>query len=210
MPVRNALTNDPLDLTTATDWGAVQKHVHDNGFTGATIAFRTKLPRSGAAPAPAVQAILDSVELELTYYIPQLRGQTTTAIPGNTVATVGGAPVIQALGNSTTLYIQGTSYVPLAKIDLSLNNIDESVFRFGVIARSLIVFETGSFSYPGAVIELPDNSPGFGFERTIVQLEVYLCPGVTSGCTTGNGELTLEARVELFDEGGTPGPPPAR
>ena len=35
------------------------------------------------------------------------------------------------------------------KIDLSLNNIDESVFRFGVIARSLIVFETGSFSYPG-------------------------------------------------------------
>ena len=139
--------------------------------------------------------------------MPQLRGQTTAAITGNTVATVGGEPVIQASGNSTTLYIQGTTYTPLAKIDLSLNNIDESVFRFGVIARSLIVFETGSFDYPGAVIELPDNSPGFGFETTIVQLEVYLCPGVTSGCTTGSGELTLDARVELFDEGGAPGPP---
>ena len=165
LPIRNALTNDPLDLSMATGgWGAVQKYVHDKGFTGATIAFRTKLPRSGAAPAPAVQAILDSVELELTYYVPTLRGQTTTAITGNTVATVGGSPVIQASGNSTTLYIQGTTYTPLAKIDLSLNNIDESVFRFGVVARSLIVFETGSFDYPGAVIELPDNSPGFGFE----------------------------------------------
>lgn len=205
LPVRTTLNNDTQDLSTATDWGLVQKHVHDNGFTGGTIAFKAKLPK--AATGTTLQAILDSIELELAYYVPQLRGQTTTAIPGNTVATVGGAPVIQALGNSTTLYIQGTSYVPLAKIDLSLNNIDESVFRFGVIARSLIVFETGSFSYPGAVIELPDNSPGFGFERTIVQLKVYLCPGVTSGCTTSNGELTLTTRVELFDQGGVAGPP---
>ena len=76
-----------------------------------------------------------------------------------------------------------------------------------MIARSLIVFETGSFDYPGAVIELPDNSPGFGFETTIVQLEVYLCPGVASGCTAGSGELSLTARVKLFDQGGVPGPP---
>ena len=66
-----------------------------------------------------------------------------------------------------------------------------------MIARSLIVFETGSFDYPGAVIELPDNSPGFGFETTIVQLEVYLCPGVASGCTSGSGELSLTARVKI-------------
>jgi hypothetical protein len=174
--------------------------VHDQGFTGASVQFKAELNKT-------LVSQLDAMRLELTYYLPTLRGQTTAAIPGNTVATVGGAPVIQALGNSTTLYIQGTSYVPLSKIDLSLNNIDESVFRFGVIARSLIVFETGSFGYTGAVIELPDNSPGFGFERTIVQLEVYLCPGVASGCTTGAGELSLTARVELFDEGGTPGPP---
>ncbi|WP_322937273.1 hypothetical protein [Nocardioides bizhenqiangii] len=196
--------NLATDSSTTAQYASLQKQIHDNGYSGANFDFTASIARNLGNTATAE---LDAVRLELTYYVPQLRGQTTAAIPGNTVATVGGAPVIQALGNSTTLYIQGTSYVPLAKIDLSLNNIDESVFRFGVIARSLVVFETGSFSYPGAVIELPDNSPGFGFERTIVQLEVYLCPGVASGCTTSNGELTLEARVELHDDGGTPGPP---
>jgi hypothetical protein len=204
LPLRtSALTNDTQDLSTSAGWGAVQKDFHDNGFTGGTVQFKAQLPRSASA-ATTVQAILDSVQLELTYYVPTLRGETTTAIPGNTVATVGGAPVVQASGNSTSLYIQGTTYTPLAKIDLALNNIDESVFRFGVIARSLIVFETGSFSYPGAVIELPDNSPGFGFETTIVQLKVYLCPGVPSGCTSGTGQLSLTARVKIFDAGGTP------
>jgi len=204
LPLRTtAITNDTQDLSTAAGWGTVQKYVHDNGFTGGTVQFKTQLPKSASA-ATTVQAILDSVQLELTYYVPTLRGQTTSAITGNTVATVGGSPVVQASGNSTTLYIQGTTYTPLSKIDLSLNNIDESVFRFGVIARSLVVFETGSFDYPGAVIELPDNSPGFGFETTIVQLKVYLCPGVASGCTTSSGELSLTARVKIFDEGGTP------
>jgi len=206
LPVRTALNDDTQDLSTATNWGLIQRYVHDSGFTGATVAFKAKLPRSGS-PTTTVQAILDSVQLELTYYVPQLRGQTTAAITGNTVATVGGAPLVQALGNSTSLYIQGTTYTPLAKIDLSLNNIDESVFRFGVIARSLIVFETGSFDYPGAVIELPDNSPGFGFDTTIVQLKVYLCPGVASGCSVDSGELTLTARVKMYDQGGVAGPP---
>jgi len=57
------------------------------------------------------------------------------------------------------------------------------------------------------VIELPDNSPGFGFETTIVQLKVYLCPGRASGCTSSNGELSLTARVRMFDQTGVPGPP---
>jgi Tfp pilus assembly protein PilX len=198
-----ALTTETVDLRSklgAAQWALFAKGVHDFGYTGASIEYVATVGRNQSAQ-------LDAVRLELEYYVPQLRGQTTTAIPGNTVATVGGAPVIQALGNSTTLYIQGTTYTPLSKIDLSLNNIDESVFRFGVIARSLIVFETGSFDYPGAVIELPDNSPGFGFETNIVQLKVYLCPGVASGCTSGSGELSLTARVKLFDQGGVPGPP---
>ena len=200
MPARTNLGTEDIDLSQRTGWGAFQKAVHDQGFTGAQVLFASALGRNQTAQ-------LDAVRLELTYYVPQLRGQTTAAITDNTVATVGGSPVVQALGNSTTLYIQGTTYTPLSKIDLSLNNIDESVFRFGVIARSLIVFETGSFDYPGAVIELPDNSPGFGFETTIVQLEVYLCPGVASGCTAGSGELSLTARVKLFDQGGVAGPP---
>lgn len=196
LPVRAASTPDDVNLASDTaNWAALKRAVHDKGFTGASVAYRAVMNTA------AQTASVDSMRLELTYFVPQVRAQS------GTVSAVGGSPVIQVSGNSTTYYVQGTTYVPLAKIDLSLNNLDESVFRFGVIARSLIVFETGSFTFPGAVIELPDNSPGFGFERTIVRLKVYLCPGVTSGCTPGGGELALESRVELFDEGGTAGPP---
>lgn len=199
LPARTTLGTETVDLAARTGWGTFQKVVHDSGFTGASVKFDASLGRNQTSQ-------LDAVRLELTYYLPTLRGQTNTAIPSNTVAAVAGTPVIQSMGNSTSLYIQGTTYVPLASINLELNNINESVFRFGVIARAIDIFETGSFAYPGAVIELPDNSPGFGFETTLVRLEVYLCPGVTTGCTP-SGQPELRARVKLFDDGGTPGPP---
>ena len=198
LPARSTLGTEDVDLSQLTGWGALQKAVHDQGFTGASVRFDAFLGRTQTAQ-------LDAVRLELTYYLPQLRGQTTAAIPGNTVATAGGRPVIGASGNTTSLYIQGTTYTPLASLDLALNNIAESVFRFGVIARSLNIFETGSFNYPGAVIELPDNSPGWGFGGTLVQLKVYLCPG-SSSCSASTGELALTSRVQLWDETGTPVP----
>lgn len=177
-------------------WRALKQHVHDNGFTGLDVDV-TGNPKVGET------STVDAVRLELSYYAPQLRAQS------GSIATPGGDPVIKVDGNSTTYYVQGTTYTPAALIDLSLNNLDESVFRFGVIARSLKVFETGSFSYPGAVIELPDNSPGFGFETTLVRLKVYLCPddGSAQDCTPARGELALESRVKLFDVGGVAGPP---
>ena len=105
MPARTNLGTEDVDLSQRTGWGAFQKAVHDQGFTGASVSFKAELNKTQTAQ-------LDAVRLELTYYVPQLRGQTTTAIPGNTVATVGRRPVIQALGNSTTLYIQGTTLHP--------------------------------------------------------------------------------------------------
>jgi len=198
LPARTTLGTEDVDLTARTGWGAFQKSVHDNGFTGATLKFDASLARNKTAR-------LDAARLELTYFVPSLRGETTTAIPANTVATPGGNPVVQALGNSTQVYIQGTTYTPLASLDLSLNNIAESVFRFGVVARSLNIFETASFTYPGAVIELPDNSPGWGLDGTLVQLKVYLCPGSPT-CSASSGELALTSRVQLWDPSGTPAP----
>ncbi|MFC7495967.1 MULTISPECIES: hypothetical protein [unclassified Nocardioides] len=198
LPVRTSVTTDPVDLTTLPGWGTIQKHVHDNGFTGADVVF-TGNPKNGETTT------LDSVQLELTYYVPGLRGQTTTAIPGNTVATVGGQPLIKVLGNSTLAYVQGTTYTPLASLDLALNNIAESVFRFGVIARSIKIFETGSFAYPGYVIDLPNNSPGWGFDVTFVQLKVYLCPS-SSTCSPSTGSPALTSRVQLRDPSGEPEP----
>lgn len=203
LPARANLTTDTVDLSTlGSTWAAFQLKVHDSGYTGGALNFESTLSTAASALNPQV-AQVDAVRLEMTYYLPGLRGQTTAAIPNNTVATVGGASVVQLLGNSTTFYVQGTTYTPLAKIDLSLNNLDESVFRFGVIARSLIVFETGSFGFTGAVIELPDNSPGFGFKSTLVQLEVYLCRSSPT-CDKTAGKLALRSRVQLWDPDGNP------
>jgi hypothetical protein len=198
LPARTTLGTEDVDLTARTGWAAFQKSVHDNGFTGATLKFDASLARSKTSQ-------LDAARLELTYYLPALRGETSASIPSNTVASPGGEAVVKALGNSTLAYVQGTTYVPLASLDLSLNNIAESIFRFGVVARSISIFETASFSYPGAVIELPDNSPGFGFNGPMARLKVYVCPG-SATCSAATGELALTSRVQLWDPGATPTP----
>lgn len=189
LPARTTLGTDEVDLSSAGNWAAFAKAVHDNGFSGASLTFDASLNKNQTAQ-------LDAVRLELTYALPALRAQT------GSVAAPGGDPVVTALGNSTLFYVQGTTYAPLASLNLQLNNISESVFRFGVIARSLSVFETGSFAYPGAVIELPDNSPGWGTAGTLVQLKVYLCPGASTCSAAGTPALT--ARVQLWDPTGTP------
>jgi hypothetical protein len=83
-----------------------------------------------------------------------------------------------------------------------LNNITQQVLRFGVIARSLSVKETGSISYNGPVIEIPDNSPGLGIGSTIIYLTVYDCPGAAT--CSASGRLRLRSRVLVFDPTGTP------
>ena len=107
LPARTTLGTEDIDLSARTGWGAFQKSVHDDGFTGASLKFDASLAKNKTAR-------LDAARLELTYYLPSLRGQTTAAITGNTVATPGGEPVLKALGNTTLVYIQGTTYTPLA------------------------------------------------------------------------------------------------
>jgi hypothetical protein len=66
--------------------------------------------------------------------------------------------------------------------------------------------ETGSFGYEGAVIEVPDDSPGFGPGGTVVYLNVHLCQAAAS-CTAATGKLSLRARVLIYDPTATPNPP---
>ncbi|GAB4008365.1 hypothetical protein [Nocardioides ultimimeridianus] len=190
-----------LPTISAGNFGTLQKYVHDNGLTGMSIGFAAGPKNNGDTTT------LDSLNtVTLKYYVPQIRGETTTTIPSNTVATVGGSPVVQAQGNTTVFYTQGTTYVPQASMYLSLNNISESVFRFGVIARSLQVFETGSFAFTGPVIELPDDSPGWGTQSTLVQLKVYLCPG-SSTCSDTTGTKALTVRAQIWDPTAVVNPP---
>ena len=96
--------------------------------------------------------------------------------------------------------------MPKAVIDLTLNNITSQVLRFGVVARSLWVKETGSITYSGPVIEVPDNSPGFGPGGTVVYLNVYLCQAAST-CSAATGKLGLRARVLIYDPTTVPNPP---
>jgi hypothetical protein len=186
--------------------GDLAEAVHSFGFTGASLAYSAKLGHAGTET-------VDAIQLDLSYTPPAFRSQDV-AIPGGNCLTstfTGGSAGQCAVLSSATayageFYIQGTTYVPKAVIDLALNNVTSQVMRFGVVARSLWVKETGSISYTGPVIEIPDDSPGYGPGGTVVYLKVYLCPEASS-CTTATGKLALRARVMIYDPTTVPNPP---
>lgn len=202
------MTTQSIDLRVqqAAVFNALQKQVHERGYTGAKIDFTATIAKGLPVTATAE---LDAVRLELQFYAPQLRGQTNSGLgpsATNCLATLNSCAVISTPTNyKDSFYIQGTTYTPISRIDLNLNQATAQVMRFGVIARSLAARTTGGYAYDGAVIELPDNSPGWGFSGTLVQLKVYLCPN-SATCTTGTGTLALTSRVQLWDPTGAPEP----
>lgn len=188
---------DTVDVTSA-----LAPIVHSSGFSGASMQFSATMNGSGSED-------LDTIQVDLTYAAPAFRGETTQSIPGNCLAatyTGGSAGQCAVLSTSSSyagaFYVQGTTYVPSAVVDLTLNNITDQVLRFGVVSRSLWVKETGSLNYSGPVIEIPDDSPGYGTASTVVDLMVYVCPG--SSVCSSSGRLELTARVQLWDPTGSP------
>jgi hypothetical protein len=208
----SALAATPLTVSPA-GWktdsinvtSALAPVVHSTGLTSASMLFSASMRGSGSED-------LDTIQLDLTYIAPAFRGETTTSIPGNclTATYTGGSSGQCAVLSTPTNYagaffVQGTTNTPAAAIDLTLNNLTSQVLRFGVVARSLWVKETGSLNYSGPVIEVPDNSPGYGTASTIVDLQVYVCPG-SSACSSSAGKLQLTARVQIWDPSGSPVP----
>ncbi|HEX8306225.1 MAG TPA: hypothetical protein VF612_15215 [Jatrophihabitans sp.] len=185
--------------------GDLAEAVHSFGFTGASLAYSAKLGHAGTET-------VDAIQLDLSYTPPAFRAQDVAISGGNcltntyTGGSAGQCAVLSTTNTAGKVYIQGTTYVPKAVIDLALNSITSQVMRFGVVARSLWVKETGSITYTGPVIEVPDNSPGFGPGGTVVYLNVYLCQGASS-CTAATGKLALRARVLIYDPTTVPNPP---
>lgn len=185
---------------------ALAAAVHSRGYSGASAAYSIQ------SMHPDTEKV-DTVQLSLGYTAPAFRAQDTAIIGGNcltstyTGGSAGQCPVLSTpTAYKGSFYIQGTTYVPKTVIDLTLNNITSQVLRFGVVARSLWIKETGSITYSGPVIEVPDNSPGFGPGGTVVYLNVYLCQTAPS-CTAATGKLGLRARVLIYDPTATPNPP---
>jgi hypothetical protein len=189
---------------TSTTLATLAAAVHDYGFTSASAIYSVKPRNNGGTEW------LDAVQLTLTYIVPALRAENAT-ISGSPscVAKVGyGSAGGTCAALSTTnapgsvLYIQGTAYLPLAAVDITLNNVSSQVFKFGVVSRVLAVKINGSSTFQQAVIEIPDNSPGYGIVDADVLLTVYVCPA-SATCSPGGTPARLRARVKITDPSGT-------
>lgn len=171
--------------------GTLAELVTNGSFSGARLTYSAEVEHAGIER-------VDSLQLELTFVPPTFRAGSGCVTSGP--YTGGGddganCSLVTAVNNSgNQFYVQGTTYAPKAALDITLNNAAEQVFRFGVIARSLWVKETGSFSYTGVVIEVPDDSPGFVFSMF---LSVYLCP--KSPTCSPAGSPVLRSKVALVD-----------
>jgi hypothetical protein len=177
--------------------------VHGYGFTSASALYSVT-PKTGGGTES-----LDGVQLTLTYTVPSLRAENATVNGSpSCVGKVGYGSGGTCAALSTTsapgsvVYIQGAAYLPLAAVDITLNNVSSQVFKFGVVARVLAVKINGSSTFDQAVIELPDNSPGYGFTDTDVLLTAYVCPG-SATCSPGSTPVRLRARVRITDPSGT-------
>ena len=96
---------------------------------------------------------------------------------------------------STTLTIQGLSYVPRAWVDFNLNNNTNQTFKWGLVARAISLRSTGSANVGDAFVDVPDvaTSPIPG--TTIMYLNAYVCPAALT-CTASD-KLRLRAKVQV-------------
>lgn len=102
-------------------------------------------------------------------------------------------------GANSRLHIQGTTFLPVSTLDISVNNRRGPVFADGVIARSLRLAPTAGANLSEPVVARPTGSG----RQTVVHLVVYLCPGAST-CTTATGTVRLRAKVGIGDPTGAP------
>ncbi|SDP25453.1 hypothetical protein SAMN04515671_3432 [Nakamurella panacisegetis] len=161
---------------------SLSTQIHNGTFTGVNLTYSATIAESGTES-------VDAILLDLTYAAPAFRAQSGCITKGPYVSNSSSicAFISTAQSPSTVFYIQGTTYAPLAALDVSFNNLTEQVFRFGVVARSLKIFETASLAFTGPVIEVPDDSPGIGFG---VFLSTFVCSGLGPCSTSGIPDLT--------------------
>jgi hypothetical protein len=201
-PLRTGGTNAPFQtdmftLNVGAGWPLSQA-VYAGTYSGVKVDVLANMGNN-------VTAAIDAIQLELTYVKPAMRGGSGCITAGPYNGSGSACALMTSINNNgNEFYVQGTTYAPAAVIDLTLNNAAEQVFRFGVAVRSLWVTITGSFSFSGPVIEVPDDSPGYGFS---LYLTAYVCPDSTTCAATGTP--VTRARIALVD-GDPVSPTPGR
>jgi hypothetical protein len=168
LPISTAWTTTAVDVSA--DLAAL---VGAGTFNGLAVSLSASSSNQAAAMVE-----VDSLQLELEW-IPAtgIRGQNTpVAGTANCVSAVPnpGCALITTRGTKTEFYVTGTTYVPLAVLDIELTNASGQVFRSGLIARRVKIAVTPSSSFAGPVIEVPDDA--FGPIDLVVYFTAYRCP----------------------------------
>lgn len=167
-----ARTPDTLDITSE-----LRPYFDAYGFTGINTTFKAT-----AALGTSALEKLDAIRLEVTYELPGFRQGSGCVVATPYTNGSGPCALITANGSNseTRLYVQGTTYAPKAALDITLNNVSEQVFRFGLIARTVKVSITGSSSFADAVIAVPDVAAGYTSTVPLaVHLQTWSCEAST-------------------------------
>jgi hypothetical protein len=98
----------------------------------------------------------------------------------------------------TSFVVQGTVYLPTRELVLGLNNSTTQDLRGGAVVRRLWA-NTSRSTTSAAVIETPVDPNTV--RRTVVYLNVFLCPGQPS---CASGQLMLRTKVSIIDPSAIP------
>lgn len=182
------MTTDSIDETQA-----LAAYIHSGTLPSLQVVF-------GENSKGKTNATVDAVVLVLKYYQPTLRGETTTAIPGNCVAGLSCNVIGTNSGSSFggAFVVQGVTYLPSGAIFASLGNQTSVIaLRWGLVANTATLGSLNQFPFAYPVVSIPSSGPGFEATTTMVDLNVYLCSDSGPCSTTGTPALT--SRVAFLD-----------
>jgi hypothetical protein len=202
-PITVSLPNGPANSTQrsdtvsllADDANVLANQIHDGAFSGATVTYSATLGHKGIE-------YVDSIQLQLTYAPPAFRSQRGCVTqPGfNETPTASSCAFFTTIPSSNSAFhIQGTTYAPLAALNIFSKDPSRPVMGFGTISRAIRITVPGNMPIPEVVVQTPADSPGYGFG---VFLSTYICDGPLPCATIGSPNLT--ALVAFDDTGSTP------
>lgn len=181
---------------------AISKPAHDGGLSNVSIAIADSVPKL------ATESI-DAVQLVLTYYPPALRGLGTSDISSNCYPGCNFWLTGNGSSYKGSFFLQGATFVPTGAFNFGLGNQSlGDAFRYGVVAWGLNVTMLNKYPSGVPVVSIPDNTPGYGSNVTVVDLTVYVCSG-SSPCPA-SGASALTARVKITDPSDTEAEPGTR
>jgi len=112
-------------------------------------------------------------------------------------AVVTGVPVT-GVPLPAAFQVEGTIYLPQRELVLNVSNSSNQNVRGGVVVRRFWANTSRTTTTPVIETQTEVN----GQRRTVVWLNVYLCPG-SSSCTA-SGTKALRAKVSIVDPSGVP------